>query len=169
MPTPSVAWCSTPRPAPAAAPTTGTRNSAPTMKPQKAPHPVSCHLLSRLCFILGLAEPTGQETTAWSRILIKPSDSASFRIPAACSAPSGLSNFHAVKVATAPPHLPYRLPFTGSARRHSSKCCDENCLDGVQPILCLIEHDAGLRAEDVIGYLESVDHSGALHDLPPDG
>jgi transposase InsO family protein len=83
IPTPSVALLIAPMAAPATPPITGTRNSDPSSRPQNAPHPVPRHVSSCLCSVFGFDAPRGQETTAWSRILTKRSDSASLRSEAA--------------------------------------------------------------------------------------
>src|SRR3954470_14119081 len=44
-------------------------------------------------------------------------------------------------------------------RRHQDR------LDGVEPVLGLVEHDAGRRFEDLVGDLDPLGHVGLGHDL----
>src|SRR6478752_5211827 len=49
----------------------------------------------------------------------------------------------------------------------SSKRRHQDGLDGVEPVLRLVEHDAGLRLEHLVGDLDALGHVGLPHDLGP--
>ena len=49
------------------------------------------------------------------------------------------------------------LTCSNSLRRWRGQGCDQQCLDGVQSVLCLVEDQGGGRLEDVVGDLKGIE------------
>jgi hypothetical protein len=89
-----------PAAAPIAAPSSGMKKIRPNRSPQNVPPSAPAAVVLLPCRVLGLVLPGSHETVAVSWTWISSCFWSWISASWACSAPSTLSNFHTVRVAT---------------------------------------------------------------------